>query len=95
MELNKDLISSLIERAWSLHGRLNCKIEKSVEFCRFCSEFGRYCDIADPTPFEERKRLIVIRDSVKHVQNILLSLEVRISLALKFKSLSSLDIVMI
>lgn len=77
MELNRDL-KCLIERAWALHGKLNCEIEQSIKFCRFCSEHGRFCDVADQTPFEKRERLIVIRDSLKQVENILLLLQVRI-----------------
>ncbi|PON34140.1 hypothetical protein PanWU01x14_346830 [Parasponia andersonii] len=75
MELNNKELKCLIERAGALHGRLNYEIEESIKFCRFCSEHGRFCDVADQTPFEERERSIVIRDSLKQVQNILLFLQ--------------------
>ncbi|XP_062086993.1 uncharacterized protein LOC133793714 [Humulus lupulus] len=74
MESNEDL-KGLIERAWDLHGRLNCEIEQSIKFCRFCLNHGRFCDVADQIPFDERERLIVIRDSLKGVENILLFLQ--------------------
>ncbi|XVF33217.1 hypothetical protein REPUB_Repub17cG0149200 [Reevesia pubescens] len=74
MELNNKKLQTLIERAWALHDRLNDEIEYSINFCRFCSDHGRYCDIGQ-TPFEERERLIAIRDSLKEVENMLLHLQ--------------------
>ncbi|XP_022759578.1 uncharacterized protein LOC111305957 [Durio zibethinus] len=74
MELNKKKLQTLIERAWALRDRLNDEIENSISFCRFCSDHGRYCDIGH-TPFEERERLIAIRDSLKEVENTLLHLQ--------------------
>ncbi|XWS35862.1 hypothetical protein CRYUN_Cryun20dG0033200 [Craigia yunnanensis] len=74
MELNNKKLQTLIERAWALHDRLNDEIENCISFCRFCSDHGRYCDIGQ-TPFEERERLIVIRDSLKEVENTLLHLQ--------------------
>ncbi|KAK8630942.1 hypothetical protein V6N13_079712 [Hibiscus sabdariffa] len=71
MELNKEKLQTLIETAWALHDRLNREIDNSFSFCRHCSDHGRYCDIGQ-TPFEERKRLIAIRDSLKDVENTLL-----------------------
>ncbi|XP_021280892.1 uncharacterized protein LOC110414152 [Herrania umbratica] len=74
MELNNKKLQTLIERAWALHDRLNDEIENSISFCRFCSDHGRYCDVGQ-TPFEERERLIAIRDSLKEVENTLLHLQ--------------------
>ncbi|KAF4393038.1 hypothetical protein CsatB_011588 [Cannabis sativa] len=74
MELNKGL-RCLIERACSLHDRLNCEIEQSIKFCRFCSKHGRFCDVADQIPFDERERLIVVRDSLKGVEDNLFFLQ--------------------
>ncbi|KAK8480615.1 hypothetical protein V6N13_100272 [Hibiscus sabdariffa] len=71
MELNKKKLQTLIETAWALHDRLNHEIDNSINFCRHCSDHGRYCNIGQ-TPFEERKRLIAIRDSLKDVENTLL-----------------------
>ncbi|XVE73752.1 hypothetical protein DITRI_Ditri11bG0143400 [Diplodiscus trichospermus] len=71
MELSHKKLQTLIERACALHDKLNDEIENSNGFCRFCSEHGRYCDIGQ-TPFEERGRLIAIRDSLKQVENTLL-----------------------
>ncbi|XP_038995543.1 uncharacterized protein LOC120119807 [Hibiscus syriacus] len=71
MELNHEKLQTLIVRAWDLHDRLNNEIDKSISFCRHCSDQGRFCDIGQ-TPFEERKRLIAIRDSLKDVENTLL-----------------------
>ncbi|KAM5555564.1 hypothetical protein ABKV19_023474 [Rosa sericea] len=48
----------------------------SSRFCNFCSEHGGgYCDIAAEAPFEERKRLVAIRNSLKEVENMVLFLE--------------------
>ncbi|GMI73632.1 hypothetical protein HRI_001032500 [Hibiscus trionum] len=71
MELNHKELQTLIETAWALHDRLNHEIDSSISFCRHCSDHGRYCDIGQ-TPFEERKRLIGIRDSLIDVENALL-----------------------
>ncbi|XP_039048021.1 uncharacterized protein LOC120188675 [Hibiscus syriacus] len=70
MELNHDKLQTLIERAWALHDRLNNEIDNSISFCRHCSDHGRFCDIGQ-TPYEERKSLIPIRDSLKDVENTL------------------------
>ncbi|KAK8636246.1 hypothetical protein V6N13_004950 [Hibiscus sabdariffa] len=72
MELNHEKLQALIHRAWGLDDRLNHEIDNSISFCRHCSEHGRYCDIGQQTPFQERKRLIAIRDSFKDVNNSLL-----------------------
>ncbi|OMO64346.1 hypothetical protein CCACVL1_21837 [Corchorus capsularis] len=72
--INNKKLQSLIERAWALHDKLNDEIENSISFCRFCSDHGRYCDIKQ-TPFEEKERLITIRDSLKDVENLLLHLQ--------------------
>ncbi|XWS32078.1 hypothetical protein CRYUN_Cryun23aG0129800 [Craigia yunnanensis] len=74
MELNNKKLQTLIQRALALHDRLNDEIENSISFCRFCSDHGFYCDIGQ-TPFEERGRLIAIRDSLKEVENTLLHLQ--------------------
>ncbi|KAK9279746.1 hypothetical protein L1049_013428 [Liquidambar formosana] len=74
MEFNENL-QSLVERAWALHESISDEINSnSVSFCRLCSEYGRYCGIAE-TPFEERERLIAIRDSLKDVENKLIFLQ--------------------
>ncbi|KAK3005361.1 hypothetical protein RJ639_015464 [Escallonia herrerae] len=76
MELNTNL-HILIERACALHDRVNDEIlrtDSTMSFCRICSEHGRYCGIAE-TPFEERQRLIGIRDSLKDVENMLVFAE--------------------
>ncbi|XWS46181.1 hypothetical protein CRYUN_Cryun14cG0042700 [Craigia yunnanensis] len=75
MEWNNEKLQTLIERAWTLNDRLNDEIENCISFCRFCSNHGRYCDFGQ-TPFEERARLIAIRDSLKEVENTLLHLQV-------------------
>ncbi|GMJ00938.1 hypothetical protein HRI_003763000 [Hibiscus trionum] len=75
MELNHEKLQALIYRAWALDDRLNHEIDNSISFCRHCSEHGRYCDIGQQTPFEERKRLIAIRDSLKDVENSLLNFQ--------------------
>ncbi|XVF22427.1 hypothetical protein REPUB_Repub12eG0171300 [Reevesia pubescens] len=74
MELNNKKLQTLIERASVLHDRLNHEIESRISFCRFCSDHGRYCDIGQ-TPFQERERLIAIKDSLKEVENMLLHLK--------------------
>ncbi|KAK4847446.1 hypothetical protein QYF36_001988 [Acer negundo] len=74
MESDKKSLQSLIERAGDLHDRLNNEIDSSIGFCRFCLETGRYCDVGE-TPFEERYRLIAIRDSLKELQNMLMFLQ--------------------
>ncbi|KAK3024232.1 hypothetical protein RJ639_043608 [Escallonia herrerae] len=76
MELNTNL-HILIERACALQDRVNDEIlgtDCTTSFCRLCSEHGRYCGIAE-TPFEERQRLIGIRDSLKDVENMLVFAE--------------------
>ncbi|KAI4328877.1 hypothetical protein L6164_021198 [Bauhinia variegata] len=73
MELNEDL-QSLVERAGNLHDRINEEINNSVSFCNSCFEHGWFCKISE-TPFEERERLIAIRDSLKEVQNLLIYLQ--------------------
>ncbi|KAB2595806.1 hypothetical protein D8674_031256 [Pyrus ussuriensis x Pyrus communis] len=51
------------------HGRLSSKeTGANSRLCSFCSENGCYCDIAE-APFEERNRLIAIKDQVKKVEN--------------------------
>ncbi|KAM1268512.1 hypothetical protein PS1_000774 [Malus domestica] len=51
------------------HGRLSSNETRvNSRLCSFCSQKGRYCDIAE-APFEERNRLIAIRDQVKEVEN--------------------------
>ncbi|KAM2383280.1 hypothetical protein COP2_042035 [Malus domestica] len=51
------------------HGRLSSKeTGANSRLCSFCSENGCYCDIAE-APFEERNRLIAIKDQVKEVEN--------------------------
>ncbi|XP_050387381.1 uncharacterized protein LOC126803654 [Argentina anserina] len=48
----------------------------SSRFCNFCSEHGGgYCDVAAEVPFEERKRLVSFRNSLKEVENMVLFLE--------------------
>ncbi|XP_015889372.3 uncharacterized protein LOC107424146 [Ziziphus jujuba] len=74
MELNKEDLQFLVEKAWSLHGRLNGEIKNSISFCRFCPEHGRNFHIAE-TPFDERERLIIIRDSLKEVEDNLMFLQ--------------------
>lgn len=76
MELNKEDLQFLVEKAWSLHGRLNGEIKNSISFCRFCPEHGRNFHIAE-TPFDERERLIIIRDSLKDVEDNLMFLQVK------------------
>lgn len=75
MELNKEDLQSLVEKAWGLHGRLNGEIKNSISFCRFCPEHGRNFHIAE-TPFDEREILISIRDSLKEVEDKLMFLQV-------------------
>ncbi|KAF3439904.1 hypothetical protein FNV43_RR18182 [Rhamnella rubrinervis] len=74
MELNKEEVQSLVERAWSLHGRLNVEIKNSIRLCRFCPDYGRNFDLTE-TPFDERERLIAISDSMKEVEEILMFLQ--------------------
>ncbi|KAM2157204.1 hypothetical protein ACFX1R_042802 [Malus domestica] len=51
------------------HGRLSSKeTGANSRLCSFCSENGCYCYIAE-APFEERNRLIAIKDQVKEVEN--------------------------
>jgi hypothetical protein len=74
MELGGNL-QTLVERAWVLHDGLNEEIEKiNSSFCRFCSEYGRYCNIVE-TPFQEKEGLIAIKDSLKEVGNVLMLLQ--------------------
>ncbi|KAB2597817.1 hypothetical protein D8674_000737 [Pyrus ussuriensis x Pyrus communis] len=50
-------------------GRLSSNETRvNSRLCSFCSQKGRYCDIAE-APFEKRNRLIAIRDQVKEVEN--------------------------
>lgn len=74
MELNKDLLHSLIERSWTMQMRLNNHIKSSNRLCRYCSEHGQNRDDAE-TPYEG-KLLIAIRESLNEVQNSLMFLEV-------------------
>ncbi|XVE77241.1 hypothetical protein DITRI_Ditri13aG0046300 [Diplodiscus trichospermus] len=75
MKSNNKQLQVLIERAWALHDKLNDEIENCIRFCRLCSDHGRYCDIGQQTPFEERERLIAIRDSLKELEKMLLHLQ--------------------
>ncbi|GKV52813.1 hypothetical protein SLEP1_g59373 [Rubroshorea leprosula] len=74
MELNYEKLQSLIETAWALNHKLNSEIENTISFCRFCSDHGRFCHVPE-VPFQEREKLIAIRDSLKDVQNILLYIQ--------------------
>ncbi|KAK6158841.1 hypothetical protein DH2020_006155 [Rehmannia glutinosa] len=63
------------QKTWDLHGRINDKINQNgFSFCSHCSNHGRYCVVAESS-FEERKKMIAIRDSLKHVHNILIFLQ--------------------
>lgn len=75
MELNKEELQSLVEKAWALHGRLNVEIEDSIRSCRFCPDYGGDFDFIE-TPFDERDRLIVISNSLKEVEDILMFIQV-------------------
>ena len=79
MELKKEQLQSLVERAWSLHGRLNVEIKNSIRLYRFCPDYGRNFDLTE-TPFDERERLIAISDSLKEVEEILMFLQVNMFL---------------
>lgn len=79
MELNKEELQSLVERAWGLHGRLNVEIKNSIRLYRFCPDYGGSFDFTE-TPFDERERLIAISDSLKEVEEILLFLQVNMFL---------------
>ncbi|XP_050153646.1 uncharacterized protein LOC126628104 isoform X1 [Malus sylvestris] len=58
------------------HGRLSSKeTGANSRLCSFCSENGCYCDIAE-APFEERNRLIAIKDQVKEVENKFMFLQI-------------------
>ncbi|EEF29728.1 uncharacterized protein LOC8268641 [Ricinus communis] len=74
MELKGDL-QVFIERAWALHDGLNDDIRNSnSSFCTFCSENGRFSNISQ-TSFQEKQRLIAIRDSLKDVGDVLMLLQ--------------------
>lgn len=63
----------------------------SSRFCNFCSEHGGgYCYIAAEAPFEERKRLMAIRNSLKEVENMVMFLEVKLLLYIILSSFSLL-----
>ncbi|ONI23345.1 hypothetical protein PRUPE_2G183300 [Prunus persica] len=56
------------------HGWLNNETRENSRSCKFCSEPAGYCDFAE-APFEERKRLVDIRNSVKEVENMFMVLQ--------------------
>lgn len=68
MELNN--LQVLIERAWALQDDIGDSIQNSGTSCcwRHCSEHDHQWAVTD-APLDERKRLIVIRDSLKNVEN--------------------------
>lgn len=79
MELDRKSLQNLTERAQAVHNQLNDEIESRISFCKFCSERGRYCDVANPS-FSERERLIAIRNSMNEVENMLVYLQVNVFL---------------
>ncbi|PKI76617.1 hypothetical protein CRG98_002926 [Punica granatum] len=80
MELNEDL-QGLIERAGELQDRIGDKIAGAHSYCKFCSERGRYCNVVSAEAYEDRERLVEIRDSLKDLETMLVYLQVH-SLAL-------------
>lgn len=75
MELNKEELQSLVEKAWALHGRLSVEIKDSIRFCRFCPDYEGDFDFIE-IPFDERDRLIAISDSLKEVEDVLMFIQV-------------------
>ncbi|KAG8391912.1 hypothetical protein BUALT_Bualt01G0236300 [Buddleja alternifolia] len=76
MELmKKDNLKIQAWKTWDLHGRINEKInENGFNFCRHCSNHGRYCVISESS-MEEKEKMVAIRDSLKDVHNILIYLQ--------------------
>ncbi|KDP28524.1 hypothetical protein JCGZ_14295 [Jatropha curcas] len=73
MELKGDL-QSLIDRASALLDGLSREIKNSNSLCNLCAQNGRFGDFAD-TSFEDRDKLISIRDSLKQVRDLLVFLQ--------------------
>ena len=72
----KNHLQALIERARALNEMVSDEIDNSCSnFCRFCSENCCFCGVA-VAPFEERQRLISIRESMKNVEKMLVFLQV-------------------
>ncbi|XP_031381251.1 uncharacterized protein LOC116195941 isoform X2 [Punica granatum] len=74
MELNEDL-QGLIERAGELQDRIGDKIAGAHSYCKFCSERGRYCNVVSAEAYEDRERLVEIRDSLKDLETMLVYLQ--------------------
>lgn len=70
-------------------GWLNNETRENSRSCKFCSEPAGYSDFAE-APFEERKRLVDIRNSVKEVDNMFVILQVNMPLNIISSSFSLL-----
>lgn len=75
MELKGRSLQALIGRARALQAGVSDEIRDCYSFCRLCSENGRLCHVAE-TSFQERERLIAIRDSLKEAEDVLMLLQV-------------------
>ncbi|KAL8111247.1 uncharacterized protein LOC141666667 [Apium graveolens] len=77
MEIDETRLRTLSMKAWSLVDRISNEIENErITVCKHCSEHRLLCGIAEsPWVDEEKQRLIAIKDSLKDVDNTLVSLQ--------------------
>ncbi|KAJ8900445.1 hypothetical protein K2173_025222 [Erythroxylum novogranatense] len=70
MELTREL-QDLIDRAWVLYGKLTDEIRKSNKLCRFSRHYNGIAG----TQFDEKHRMLAIRDSLREVVEALMLLQ--------------------
>ncbi|KAH6830154.1 hypothetical protein C2S53_018603 [Perilla frutescens var. hirtella] len=78
MELKNidEKLQILTTKALDLHDRIKEKInEHGFSFCGHCSNQGRYCVVADQSNPDEREKMIAIRDSLKELHDVIISLQ--------------------